>query len=136
MAKLSTKTLTLSSTFEELHKLEPFIEELQASLHFNDETYGNIMLALSEAVTNAIVHGNEQDASKKVFIEAKSAGDRLEFSVRDEGEGFDPSDLPNPLEDDNLLKEGGRGVYLIKQYADRVNYSEGGSKLTIEFEID
>ncbi len=135
MPESTTKSLTLSSNFEEIQRLESFVHELQEWTGFDDDFFSNIMLALSEAATNAIVHGNQQDESKKVYIEANVEDGHLIISIKDEGEGFDPSNLPNPLQDKNLLKEGGRGVYLIKQYADKVNYSKGGTKVTIEFEI-
>lgn len=132
MAK-QTKTLTLSSDFDEIQRVESFVEELQDWISFDDDTYGNVMLALSEAVTNAIVHGNKQDSDKKVHIMASQNNQKLTISIKDEGEGFDPSSLPDPLQDENLLKEGGRGVYLIEQFADEVTYSEGGTKITVIF---
>jgi serine/threonine-protein kinase RsbW len=132
MAK-QTKTLTLSSDFDEIQRVESFVDELQDWISFDDDTYGNVMLALSEAVTNAIVHGNKQDSDKKVHIKASQSNQKLTISIKDEGEGFDPSSLPDPLQDENLLKEGGRGVYLIEQFADEVTYSEGGTKITVRF---
>ncbi|MDR8392763.1 ATP-binding protein [Aliifodinibius sp. S!AR15-10] len=132
MAK-QTKSLTLSSDFDEIQRVESFVDELQDWISFDDEIYGNVMLALSEAVTNAIVHGNKQDSDKKVHIKASQNNQKLTISIKDEGEGFDPSSLPDPLQDENLLKEGGRGVYLIEQFADEVTYSEDGTKITVRF---
>ncbi|MDX1637914.1 MAG: ATP-binding protein [Balneolaceae bacterium] len=131
-----TKSLTLASSFDEIERLEAFVDTIQEWTDCSDDLYGNIMLALSEAVTNAIVHGNREDDSKNVFISATRNRDQLKISIKDEGEGFDPSSLPDPLQDENLLKEGGRGVYLIEQFADDVSYSEGGTKITIRFELD
>ena len=132
MAK-QTKTLTLSSDFDEIQRVESFVDELQDWISFDDDIYGNVMMALSEAVTNAIVHGNKQDSDKKVHIKASQNNQKLTISIKDEGKGFDPSTLPDPLQDENLLKEGGRGVYLIEQFADAVTYSEGGTKITVRF---
>lgn len=135
MTDSKTKSLTLSSNYEEVQRVEQFVDALQEWAGFSDEVHNNMMLALSEAVTNAIVHGNKSDESKQVHIKAVQNGDILSISIRDEGQGFDHSDLPDPLKEKNLLKEGGRGVYLIKQYSDDMTYSEGGSKITIDFEI-
>lgn len=136
MAEPNKKSLTLRSSFENIERIEPFVDELQQWAEFSDDTYGNIMLALSEAVTNAIIHGNQQDESKKVQINAQHKDSKLVVSIKDEGDGFDPATLPDPLQDENLLKEGGRGVYLIEQYSDDVTYSEGGTKITIEFMLE
>lgn len=133
MASSETKSIILSSSFEEVKRVEPFVKELQQWAGFSDELFGNVMLTLNEAVTNAIVHGNKEDASKKVFVKARLDDGNLKISIRDEGEGFDPDTLPNPLEDENLLKEGGRGVYLIEQFSDELKFSEEGTKLTIQF---
>lgn len=133
MAQSTTKSLTLISNFDEVERVESFVDDLQEWLGFGDDIYGNILLALNEAVTNAIVHGNNQEEEKQVFINAVQKGTKLKISIQDEGEGFDPASLPDPLQEENLLKEGGRGVYLIEQFSDDVTYSEGGTKITIEF---
>lgn len=135
MADSKKRTLTLASRFEEIKRVEPFVNGLQNWLGFSDDTYGNIILSLNEAVTNAVVHGNKEKPSKKVVVTANREDDLLKITVEDEGEGFNPNDIPDPLKDENLLNEGGRGVYLIEQFADKVTYSEGGTKITIEFEI-
>lgn len=137
MAKSNTKKLVLSSKFEEMEQLEPFIEELQEWAHFDDEDSGRIMLTLSEAVNNAIMHGNEENPDKQVFILTKldKANNTLQISIEDEGNGFDPNEIPDPLKEENLLNEGGRGVYLIKQYADDIQFSKSGRKVTITFHL-
>ncbi len=130
------KELTLSSSFEEIQYVESFAKELQQWAQFSDDNLGRIMLTLSEAVTNAIVHGNKQDPEKKVFVSAHHEARTLKINVEDEGKGFNPEELPNPLKEENLLDQGGRGVYLIKQYSDKVEYSEGGRKITMHFQLD
>lgn len=130
------KELTLSSSFEEIQSVESFAKELQQWAQFSDDNLGRIMLTLSEAVTNAIVHGNKEDPQKKVFVSAEYDARMLKIEVEDEGEGFNPDKLPNPLKKENLLDQGGRGVYLIKQYSDKVEYSNGGRKVTMHFQLD
>lgn len=135
MADSTTKSLTLSSKFDEVKRVESFVDELQEWTGLSNDIHGNILLALNEAVTNAIVHGNKQDESKKVFIEAVQEDNTLKISITDEGEGFDPLSLPDPLKDENLLKEGGRGIYLMEQFADEVIYSKDGTKIMIVFSV-
>ncbi|MDZ7683137.1 MAG: ATP-binding protein [Fodinibius sp.] len=132
-----TKKLILDSKFEEMERLKPYIEELRKWAGFNEENFNRIMLTLSEAVNNAIMHGNEEDPGKQVVIETTLSNDKkmLEISVEDEGEGFDPDEIPDPLKDENLMNQGGRGVYLIKQYADDMQFSKSGSKVTISFHL-
>ncbi len=133
MASADRKTLSLPSSYEALEQLEPFVNELQQWASFSDEDQNRIMLALSEAVNNAIVHGNNLQEDKTVTITASHRDRQFNISVMDEGKGFDPESIPNPLKEQNLLNEGGRGVYLMKQYADSVTFSQNGSKVTMNF---
>lgn len=138
MSLSDTKKLVLSSKFEEMERLEPFINELQEWAGFGDEDSSRIMLTLSEAVNNAIMHGNDEDPDKQVVVLSTWDKDNqtLQVSVEDEGEGFDPDELPDPLKEENLMNEGGRGVYLIEQFADKVKFSKEGTKITILFKLE
>lgn len=129
------QTLTLKSTYEEVEKIEGLLNGLQDELGFSDELYARMMLAVSEAATNGIVHGNQLDESKTVEISAYLDDDNIIFETQDQGKGFDPGDIPDPLAEENLLKTSGRGVFLMEEYADEVSYSEGGTKLTLGFEL-
>lgn len=135
MDNSDTNKLVLQSSFDQINRLESFLKQLQKEAGFDDQLFSQIRLALNEAVTNAIVHGNKEDASKTVHISASHDNNMLEISVRDEGAGFEPSSLPNPLDNENLLKESGRGVFLIKQYSDEVTFSNGGRTLTMRFAL-
>lgn len=130
-----SKKLTLPSSTEQVYRLESFVDSLQRWVGFNDDVYSQIMMALSEAVTNAIVHGNKEDEKKTVYVVARRLNEKLSISVKDEGDGFDPNAIPDPLKQENLLKEGGRGVFLMNQFADGVDFSENGSKLTLTFNL-
>lgn len=136
MSGSKKKTLVLDSSFEEMERVYPFVEELQRWANFEEDDFNRIMLALSEAVNNAIMHGNKEDPDKKVHIKASLSDHTLTVSVKDEGEGFDPDSVPDPLKEENLLKEGGRGIYLIDQYAEELNFSDNGCKATITFKLD
>lgn len=95
----------------------------------SDAAFG-IDLALREAVTNAILHGNRQDEAKTVEVSFKSSEHLIEITVRDEGEGFDPSRVPDPTDPQNLLKASGRGMLFMRTFMDEVEWShhpEGGT---------
>lgn len=128
-------TLSLNSTYDEIEKVESLLSALQSELSFNDEFYARLMLAVSEAATNGILHGNKLDESKKIEINAYRDNDKLVIETQDEGEGFDPDDVPDPLAEENLMKTSGRGVFLMHEYADDMNYSENGTKLTLIFDL-
>jgi serine/threonine-protein kinase RsbW len=108
---------------------------LQEALGFNDEFYARLMLTVSEAATNGILHGNKLDESRTVTIKAYKDEDKLIFDSKDQGEGFNPESIPDPLAEENLLKPSGRGVFLMKEYADEVSYSENGTRLKLVFTL-
>jgi serine/threonine-protein kinase RsbW len=138
MSTPDTKKLVLDSSLEEIERIEPFVDELDQWADIDEEDSSRIMLTLSEAINNAILHGNKEDPEKQVEVLSTFDEENriLTISVEDEGEGFDPEEIPDPLKEENLLNEGGRGVYLIKQYADDLQFSKGGSKATITFKLD
>ena len=90
-----------------------------------------ILMTLDEAMTNAHKHGNKADPKKKIFVRTKIGRDRMEMSIRDEGEGFDPDRLIDPLSEEGIERNCGRGVFLIKSYMDEVSYNDKGDELTI-----
>ncbi len=90
-----------------------------------------ILMTLDEAITNAHKHGNKADQRKKIFVRAKINREKMEMSIRDEGEGFDPEKLINPLSAEGIERNCGRGVFLIKSYMDQVLYNDKGNELTI-----
>lgn len=129
------QTLTLQSNYDEVEKLEGLLNSLQDELGFSDEIYARMMLAVSEAATNGIVHGNKLDESKTVEMTAYLDDNTLYIHTQDQGEGFNPENLPDPLAEENLMKTSGRGVFLMKEYADDVSFSENGTKLTLVFNL-
>lgn len=92
----------------------------------------DVHVGFEEALRNAMVHGNKNLPGKKVTIEAEWGADAVMITVEDEGEGFDPGSLPDPTDDENLLREGGRGVYLIRHLMDEVVYENGGRKVVMK----
>ncbi|TVR18379.1 MAG: ATP-binding protein [Balneolaceae bacterium] len=128
-----TFQLSLKSTYEESERVPDFVVDIQEKIDLEEETTANLMLLLSEAATNAIVHGNKLDESKSVTIEVVIEKDKVISSVQDEGEGFEPQNTKDPLNEENLMKTSGRGVFLINEISDSVAYSDNGRR--IEFTL-
>ncbi len=97
----------------------------------NTDLESNLRLVYTEAIVNAIVHGNKSDKSKKVIVVAEITYEKMIVSIEDMGEGFDFQKINNPLEEDNLLKSSGRGIYLIKAIMDEVKFEKNGSKIIL-----
>ena len=97
----------------------------------DEEVVFDVHVAFEEALRNAMVHGNKQSPDKKVLVETDIKEDQVIISVEDEGEGFDIKDLPDPTLDENLLKESGRGVYLILHLMDEVKYENEGRRVVM-----
>ena len=127
--------LKLSSNPKNVARIEPFVETVFEKYGLNPEIYGNILITLTEAVTNAIIHGNSKDESKYVKVQLLKKSDRLAFSISDEGGGFDYDNLPDPTAPENILKIGGRGVFLMRQLSDDIVYTNDGRTVEIQFKI-
>lgn len=121
--------LSLNSTYEESERIPDFVTDIQEKSQLEDDTTGNLMLLLSEAVTNAIVHGNKLDESKKVEVEVQINSEKIISTVKDQGNGFNPQTTKNPLEEENLLRDSGRGIFLIREISDSMDYLENGTKI-------
>ncbi|MFH0963251.1 MAG: ATP-binding protein [Planctomycetota bacterium] len=105
-------------------------------LGFDDAQLFAVRLALEEAVTNAIKHGNKMDPSKKVTIRFKIDSEKVSFEVSDEGEGFDYNAVPDPTDDEHLELPHGRGLLLMRAYADEVTYNEAGNQVRLVMKLD
>ncbi len=127
-------TLTISASFDELENIQDLTEKIIKEHNIGEDLGNGFSLVLSEACSNAIKHGSNFDESMSVHIAVEITAELLKISVRDEGPGFNPADVPDPLAPENLLKPSGRGVYLMKEYADNVSYNEQGNEIRIEFQ--
>ena len=127
--------LTLASNPKNVARVEPFVERVFEKYALNPDMYGNILISLTEAVTNAIIHGNHNDESKLVKVELKRLKNKLAFLISDEGRGFDHDSLPDPTSPENLLKLGGRGIFLMRQLSDAVQFSDNGRTVEIQFRL-
>lgn len=115
--------IEIESDPNNLITIEEFVNYFAKDLGLSEEQLSVLLLAVTEATTNAIIHANKCDPSKLVRIHAQIEKSRLVIRIKDEGKGFDPTKLPDPTEPENLLKDSGRGVYLMKVYMDEVKYN-------------
>lgn len=130
------KELKIRSSLKNLVEVEKFVEEICDIYSINNSYYGNILLAIEEAVKNAILHGNGADINKNVHITFQNSPNGLCFTIEDEGEGFDYNNVPNPVEADEKNKEKtGYGLFLIRTLADKVLFNPKGNNVEITFFI-
>lgn len=134
--KLLSKQLLLESRPEIIHQIESVIEEIRAEFEFKEDVYGNVMVAVTEAVNNSIFHGNKGDTSKKIVVEFEMRHQyRLLVRVTDEGTGFDPNKLADPTAPENLENVGGRGVFLMQHLSDELHFMDDGRTVEMHFNI-
>lgn len=123
--------LEIASDVKEIHKVEEKLELFCRKIGMRKNQIINCAIAVTEATNNAIIHGNKKDPNKKVSIEFNWSGNKLTIRIRDEGNGFNPDNLENPLHPDNLLKESGRGIFIIEKLMDDVRFEFSDSGTTI-----
>jgi len=129
------QSLKFTSSIENLSLVENLVEKISIKNIIDDDKIGNVMVCVTEAVTNAIEHGNKNELNKNVFVDYKKTNDKLIFKVKDEGIGFDFDNIPDPTLPENIEKEDGRGVFLIKNLADNVKFENNGSEIVFEFNL-
>jgi serine/threonine-protein kinase RsbW len=126
-------SLTIRSELESLPVVESLIDKVCQSVGVNEDLYGNVLIAVTEAVNNAIVHGNKLNKDAPVELAVYDESDSFCFSVSDHGNGFDHQHLPDPTAPENIEKENGRGIYLMRNLADEVEFNETGNTVTVLF---
>jgi serine/threonine-protein kinase RsbW len=126
-------SLKINSNPDSLRLVERLVDDVCHIYNVDENSYGNIMIAVTEAVNNAINHGNQNDPSKIVYIGFQSEDKKLTFSIKDEGEGFDYTSLPDPTDPTNIDKISGRGVFLMKNLADKVEFANNGNEVSLSF---
>ena len=128
--------MTCRSDPREIPKVEKFLSKVNKKAHLDDGTMYRLLVATTEAVNNAIIHGNQSNPKKRVRVSCQLIGRVLTMSVQDSGRGFDPNSLANPLEEENLLKESGRGIFLIRSLIDDVGFRVQKTGTTVIMKID
>lgn len=136
MSQTATETmLRISSDPSNISMVESFVDQTVQGIPLTQEKYGDIVVSVTEAVNNAIIHGNRQDIRKKVLVRAEKNTRQLAFVVEDEGRGFDFRKLDDPTKDENITKIGGRGVWMLHHLCDAVRYEREGCCVELRFKI-
>jgi serine/threonine-protein kinase RsbW len=124
-------TIVIPSDQEFLSDIDSFVEGTLRGLGIAESVVADIAISVSELVNNAIVHGNKFAREKKVTVKLAHNGGALTVSVTDQGTGFDPGHVPDPLAQENLLKEVGRGIFIVRQLMDKVDITATSHGTTI-----
>ncbi len=127
--------LRLKSSSTCVSEVEQYVRQLFEQFGLDPELYPNILISLTEAVNNAVQHGNHNDVTKVVCVRAEKNKEILHCEISDEGGGFDPAILPDPTAPENIEKPGGRGVFLMRQLSDNIRFKDNGSTVELEFHL-
>lgn len=133
---MNTISIQIPSILENIRMIESFIDNAKEKFKLDDDIYGNIMIAVTEAVNNAIKHGNASDKTKNVSLSLSLKESMIQFLIKDEGQGFDYENLPDPTSPENIEKIGGRGIFLMKHLSDEVQFKEHGKIVELSFYIN
>lgn len=127
------ESIYFPSEVKNISLAENLVDNVCKSNNVHEDHYGNILIAVTEAVNNAIQHGNLESVDEVVKISVEMNEQELRFVVLDAGKGFDYKLLPDPTAPENIEKECGRGIFLMKSLADEVSYQNNGSQVTLLF---
>ena len=114
--------MVIESDLNNVQKVEKITEKIAKYMNFSEEERDSLAISVTEIVGNAIVHGNKKDKSKKVTVAFEYKDDTITVAIQDEGEGFNERTIANPLEPENLLKESGRGIFIVRALMDQVDF--------------
>jgi len=127
------KSIQIFSKTDNLRIIENVIDDISGIEKLSNEIYGKVLIATVEAVNNAIIHGNKTDKNKKVYIFIETGDKGLKIKVKDEGEGFDYEQIPDPTAPENLENIHGRGVFLMSRLSDEISFEDRGSTVEMVF---
>jgi serine/threonine-protein kinase RsbW len=136
MVLSENKKLLIPSKSENIVLVEKLVNDLCELFNIKEDIYGNLLVALTEAVNNAIVHGNKSNPNKNIEVVFKIQNNVLQFSIKDEGAGFDINNLPDPTDPAMIEQPNGRGIFLMKHLCDKFSLEDKGSKVMMEFILD
>jgi serine/threonine-protein kinase RsbW len=133
MKNTETATYKFQSKRSIINDVESILTKLNETAGIPEERFINFQIAVSEALINCIVHGNKEDAKKFVYVKIQNLKDLIKIFVKDEGHGFEPGNIPDPTDVDNLYKEHGRGIFIIKSLVDdfEINSGTGGTEFVL-----
>lgn len=125
--------ISIPSNFESVPEVEKLVDKVCKDLSVNEDYYGNVLIAVTEAVNNAILHGNANTPDLNVKVAVGDEPTSFCFNVKDNGRGFDFNNLPDPTAPENIEKENGRGIFLMKNLSDEVEFEDYGRSVNIYF---
>jgi serine/threonine-protein kinase RsbW len=133
MTAQSKVSYRLESTLESVNKAEEMAGQLAAKAGFDEDSRDGITMAVREAMINAVLHGNAYDPNKRVNLSLEQNDRELVVTISDEGRGLEPDEIPDPLAAENLMKQSGRGIFLIRAFMDEVRFRklEPGTEITL-----
>jgi serine/threonine-protein kinase RsbW len=135
MVLVENKKLLFPSKIENILLVENLVDDVCEQLEIKEKLYGNILVSITEAVSNGILHGNKSNPNKNIEVSYKIKNNTLYFAVKDQGLGFDYNNLPDPTDFNNIEKLMGRGVFLMKHLCDNVYFEDNGSKVILGFKL-
>lgn len=130
------ESLKISSNTQNITLVERVIDDVCEQFKVNEDRYGNILIAVTEAVNNAIQHGNHNNPEKNVTIEYNVDDESVTFSILDEGSGFDYQNLPDPTAPENIDKINGRGIFLMTNLSDKIEFDKNGKQVLLKFNFN
>lgn len=125
--------LKLKSSPDQIKSIEHFVSSLKKCCKLTQEVHDNILISLTEAVNNAIIHGNKEDETKYVRVKCIENKSEVVIEISDEGRGFNPHDVADPTLPQNLDCCGGRGVFIMKELSDKINFLDSGRTVQLHF---
>jgi serine/threonine-protein kinase RsbW len=133
MTAQSKVSYRMESTLESVNKAEEMADQIAAQSGFDEDIRGGISMAVREAMINAVLHGNAYDPAKRVNLTFEQNNRELIITIGDEGRGLEPDEIPDPLAPENLMKQSGRGIFLIRAFMDEVRFRklEPGTEITL-----
>jgi serine/threonine-protein kinase RsbW len=127
--------LSIPSSRKNINLVEEFFRTMNDKFQLPEEKLHALLVSVTEAVNNGVIHGNKNDESKYVMLSCSMKGKTLTVKVKDEGDGFIPDAVANPLKEENLLNTGGRGVFLMKAFMQSVKYNKKGNEVTMVMKL-
>jgi serine/threonine-protein kinase RsbW len=135
MVLAENQKLLIPSKSENIVLVEKLVDDVCDLFDIQEDIYGHILVALTEAVNNGLQHGNKANPDKHIEVTFKVKDNKIYFTVKDEGPGFDHNTLPDPTDPKNIEKPTGRGIFLMKHLADGVAFEDKGTKVILEFNL-
>lgn len=127
--------ISFFSRIENISIVEKMLDEISENMDISSEVYGNMLVAVIEAVNNAILHGNKLNPNKQVSVSFTNINEKVVFTIKDEGNGFNYNKIPDPTLPENIEKPHGRGVFLMKKLSDEIKYNTTGTEVSLIFNI-